>query len=112
MSLMLGPAVCHAGDGMQNSMAPVGSAIAIDALNAKTRKQLVQIRGGAFLMGDFGPVHNEEELPYTDAFDEVLRTVELDGFRMQAWKVTYADSDTYSDAVGEPQVAQSKVDQN
>lgn len=113
MSLMLGPAACHAGDGVQASRAPVGSAAAMDALKAKTRKQLVQVPGGSFLMGDFGPVHNGEKLPYTGAFDDdVLRTVELDGFRMQAWKVTYADFDTYSDAVGQPRVAQSKVDQN
>lgn len=113
LMLMLGTAACHADDGMQASRGPVGSAAAIDALKAKTRKQLVDVPGGSFLMGDFGPVHNEEKLPYTGAFDDdVLRTVELDGFRMQAWKVTYADFDTYSDAVGQPRVAQSKVDQS
>ncbi len=113
LMLMLGMAACHADDGMQASRGPVGSAAAIDAVKAKTRKQLVHIPGGSFLMGDFGPVRNEEKLPYTGAFDDdVLRTVELDGFRMQAWKVTYADFDTYSDAVGQPRVAQSKVDQS
>lgn len=113
MSLMLCTAASLANAGSPAAQGSTSSAAAVDALKAKTRSQLVDVPAGSFLMGDFGPIHSEERLPYTaERDDDVLRQIELDGFRMQALKVTYEDFDTYSDAVAKPRVAQSEVDQN
>lgn len=79
----------------------------VDALKQKTLKDLVQVKGGMFLMGDFGPVHNADKLPYSgERNDDVLRNVTLDGYAITAHKITYADYDVYTEATGKPKVAQ------
>lgn len=116
MTLILGTAACHADDGKAAATPPTpataDTAKAVDALKAKTRAQLVQVKGGTFLMGDFGPQHNDEKLPYSGTTDDdVLRKVTLDDYALQSHKVSYADFDVYTDAVGKPRVAQSTLDQ-
>ncbi|OLG48082.1 formylglycine-generating enzyme family protein [Xanthomonas oryzae] len=79
----------------------------VEALKQKTLKDLVQVKGGTFLMGDFGPVHNPDKLPYSgERNDDVLRNVTLDGYAITAHKITYADYDVYTDATGKPKIAQ------
>ncbi|PPV00774.1 sulfatase modifying factor 1, partial [Xanthomonas bromi] len=71
----------------------------VEAVKQKTLKDLVQVKGGTFLMGDFGPVHNADKLPYSgERDDDVLRNVSLDGYAITAHKITYADYDVYTDA--------------
>ncbi|WP_428942666.1 formylglycine-generating enzyme family protein [Xanthomonas oryzae] len=83
----------------------------VEALKQKTLKDLVQVKGGTFLMGDFGPVHNADKLPYSgERNDDVLRNVTLDGYAITAHKITYADYDVYTDATGKPKIAQGKID--
>lgn len=83
----------------------------IEALKTKTRKDLVAVKGGTFKMGDFGPIHSEEELPYSsNPDDDVLHEVTLDDFSIGAYKVTYEDFDTFTDATGRPRVAMEKMD--
>jgi hypothetical protein len=42
---------------------------ALQALVAKTKKNLMFAQGGSFQMGDFGAIHNKEKLPYYGALD-------------------------------------------
>ncbi|HIE1098844.1 MULTISPECIES: formylglycine-generating enzyme family protein [Stenotrophomonas] len=77
----------------------------------KIISDLVPIKGGSFLMGDFGPVHNEDKLPYSGAMnDDVLRKITLDGFSIMAHKVSIEDFDAFTDATGRPKVGTTKID--
>ncbi|WP_181358746.1 MULTISPECIES: SUMF1/EgtB/PvdO family nonheme iron enzyme [unclassified Stenotrophomonas] len=77
----------------------------------KIISDLVAIKGGTFLMGDFGPVHNEDKLPYSGAMnDDVLRRITLDDFSIMAHKVSIEDFDAFTDATGRPKVGTSKID--
>lgn len=81
------------------------------ATQQKIMSDLVSIKGGSFLMGDFGPVHNEDKLPYSGAMnDDVLRKITLDGFSIMAHKVSIEDFDAFTDATGRPKVGTSKID--
>lgn len=78
----------------------------LEALKVKTLKDLVFVQGGGFKMGDFGPIHNEEKLPYSgNTDDDELHEVVLDSYSILAHKVTYADFDVYTDSTGKPRVA-------
>jgi len=69
----------------------------LQALVAKTKKNLVFVQGGSFQMGDFGPIHNAEKLPYYGGMDSMmLHKVTLDSFSMAAYKTTYEDYDVYT----------------
>ncbi len=77
----------------------------------KMLSDLVPIKGGSFLMGDFGPVHNEDKLPYSGAMnDDVLRNITLDGFSIMAHKVSIEDFDAFTDATDRPRVGTSDLD--
>lgn len=81
------------------------------ALLRKSIGDLVFVRGGAFKMGDFGQVHSADRLPYTGQPEALpLHEVELDGFSIGRYKVTYEDFDVYSDAKGLPHIATAKFD--
>jgi formylglycine-generating enzyme required for sulfatase activity len=86
-------------------------ATALQALVAKTKKNLVLIEGGSFQMGDFGPLHNEEKLPYYGHVSSItLHKVTLDSFSMSAYKTTYEDYDLYSDIHGLKKLMQDTRD--
>jgi formylglycine-generating enzyme required for sulfatase activity len=88
---------------------PEGSAL--QALVAKTKKNLVFVEGGAFQMGDFGTVHNADKLPYYGALDTMpLHKVTLDSFSIAAYKTTYEDYDIYSEANGLKKLMQDPRD--
>lgn len=88
---------------------PEGSAL--QALVAKTKKNLVFVEGGTFQMGDFGMVHNEERLPYYGALDTMpLHKVTLDSFSIAAYKTTYEDYDIYTEANGLQKIGQNPRD--
>ncbi len=81
------------------------------ATQQKILSDLMPIKGGSFLMGDFGPVQNEDKLPYSGAMnDDVLRTITLDSFTIMAHKVSIEDFDAFTDATGRPKAGTSKVD--
>lgn len=81
------------------------------ATQQKIMSDLVPIKGGSFLMGDFGPVHNEDKLPYSGAMnDDILRKITLDRFSIMAHKVSIEDFDAFTDATGRPKVGTSKID--
>jgi sulfatase modifying factor 1 len=91
---------------MTNASEPVAADLSqrAQALAARVKKELVFLRGGTFMMGDWG---NAEGLPY-DGFSEgnsrPLHKVTLDSFSMMAYKVTYDDFDLFTDTVGEQRV--------
>ena len=76
---------------------------AVQALAKKTKEQLVFVKGGEYLMGDFGEIHSEEKLPYTSERDDgPLHKVAVSDFWMSKYKVTLGDYDTYAVANGLP----------
>jgi len=83
----------------------------IEALSQKTQKDLVEVEGGTFIMGDFGPIDPRAKMPYSsDRNDDVLREVTLSSYAIGARKITYADFDVYTDAMGQPRTAQYPMD--
>lgn len=78
---------------------------ALQTFFAKAKGNLKFVEGGSFQMGDFGPVHSPEKLPYSsDADNKPLHKVTLDSFSMSAYKITYEDHDAYAQATGKPKV--------
>lgn len=64
----------------------------IEALKARTLKNVVFVEGGSFMMGDFGPIHSQEKLPYSrQTDDDVLHKVTLDSYSIGAYKATYEE---------------------
>ncbi len=62
----------------------------------KTKENLVEIKGGTFMMGDFGEKKSPDKLPYdSDADSKPLHKVTLDNYALSATKATYADFDIY-----------------
>lgn len=71
----------------------------------KTKKNLVEIKGGTFMMGDFGEQKSLDKLPYdSDADSKPLHKVTLDNYALSATKATYADFDIYTEVTGQEQV--------
>ena len=83
----------------------------VEALSQKTKKDLVEVEGGTFIMGDFGPIDPRAKMPYSsNRNDDVLRDVTLSSYALGAKKITYADFDVYTDATGQPRTAQYPID--
>jgi formylglycine-generating enzyme required for sulfatase activity len=87
----------------------------VEALKAKTLKRLSHVPGGTFWLGDFGVMLDQQAkdtdarpgpdatlgdgLPFTvDTDNKPPKWVELDGFAIQQYKVTYGDFDVYVQA--------------
>ncbi len=84
----------------------------VEALVAKSLKHLSFVEGGGFWLGDFGVLMDDnakkndiapgpdakpgDNLPFTiDEDNKPAKWVELDGFSIQRYKVTYGDFDVY-----------------
>lgn len=77
----------------------------LQQLLEKTKKNLILVKGGTFMMGDFGPEHSIDQLPYDGKGDsKPLHKVTLDDFQLSATKATYADFDIYTDVTGQKKV--------
>jgi formylglycine-generating enzyme required for sulfatase activity len=77
----------------------------LQQLLEKTKKNLILVKGGSFMMGDFGPKHSVDKLPYDGKGDsKPLHKVTLDDFQLSATKTTYADFDIYTDVTGQKKV--------
>ncbi len=71
----------------------------------KTKKNLVEIKGGTFMMGDFGEQKSPDKLPYdSDADSKPLHKVTLDNYALSATKATYADFDIYTEVTGQQKI--------
>lgn len=83
----------------------------VEALKAKTLMDLVSIKGGTFMMGDFGPIDPRASMPYSgDQNDDVLHEVTLSDYSLGAYKVTYEDFDVFTEATGREKIAQQEMD--
>ncbi|OEC92415.1 formylglycine-generating enzyme family protein [Acinetobacter sp. YK3] len=81
----------------------------LQQLLEKTKKNLILVKGGTFMMGDFGPEHSIDKLPYDGKGDSSpLHKVTLDDFYLSATKATYADFDIYTDITGQKKVGDFK----
>jgi formylglycine-generating enzyme required for sulfatase activity len=77
----------------------------IKTLVEKTKKNMIFVQGGTFMMGDFGELVNKGRLPFDgDAHSKPLHKVTLDSYSLNAYKSSYEDLDTYSAATGQPKV--------
>ncbi|EHT1099473.1 TPA: formylglycine-generating enzyme family protein [Escherichia coli] len=66
----------------------------------KSVANMVSVKGGDFLMGDFGPLVGEK-IPFSiQQDDKVLHKVTLSSFMISKYKVTNADYKTYLDVTG------------
>lgn len=71
-------------------------------LKRKVINDLVFIKGGTFMMGDFGPLWTKEKSYYTSGLDnKPPRKVALTGFSIARYKSTYAELDVFADATGQ-----------
>ncbi len=94
---------CGAKDNKPRSVEQLRADPAVKALMDKTLKNLRFVEGGTFDMGDFGIVDSVEKLYYTSSKNnKPMHKVTLDSFSMSAYKTTYADVDTYTQAMGMP----------
>jgi formylglycine-generating enzyme required for sulfatase activity len=77
----------------------------IKTLVDKTKKNMIFVQGGSFMMGDFGELVNKGNLPFDgDGHSKPLHKVTLDSYSLNAYKSSYEDLDTYSAATGKPKV--------
>ncbi|WP_425516528.1 formylglycine-generating enzyme family protein [Stenotrophomonas indicatrix] len=81
------------------------------SLQEQIIQDLVRMKGGTFLMGDFGPVHNADKLPYSgETNDDVLRKITLSDFSITAHKISVEQYDAFSDSTGQPRIGTSEID--
>ena len=73
----------------------------INKLLDKTKKNLIFVEGGSFMMGDFD--HYDSNID-----SKPLHKVTLDSFSMSAYKTTYEDMDVYSEATNTPKVVSTE----
>jgi formylglycine-generating enzyme required for sulfatase activity len=69
----------------------------VNKLLEKTQKNMIFVEGGSFMMGDFDFADNNMD-------SKPVHKVTLDSFSMNAYKATYEDLDTYSEATNTPKV--------
>ena len=71
-----------------------------EALVAKSLSNMVPVKGGEFLMGDFGPLVGQK-LPFSiNQDDKVLHKVVLSDFSISKFKVTNDDYNKYLQITG------------
>ncbi|KOR14624.1 MULTISPECIES: formylglycine-generating enzyme family protein [Acinetobacter] len=82
----------------------------IQKLVEKTKKNMIFVEGGSFMMGDFGHVTRKDKLPITGLYAAMpLHKVTLDSFSLNAYKTTFDDFDIYTEATGQQKISTQKV---
>ncbi len=77
----------------------------IEKLKHKVLNDLVSVRGGTYMMGDFGSVFLKSGLPFTPYSDnKPLHEVTLSSFRISRYKTTFAEFDVFLDATHQPHI--------
>lgn len=77
----------------------------VQKLLEKTKKNMVFVQGGSYMMGDWGPTTREDGLPYDGRMDsKPAHKVTLDSFSIAAYKTSYEDMDIYSEATNTTKV--------
>lgn len=71
----------------------------LDALKAKVLRDQVFVKGGTFLMGDFGRLQSKEHLPWdNNSNSSPLHKVTLTSYSISKYLVTKAEADLYTQA--------------
>ncbi|WP_373687214.1 formylglycine-generating enzyme family protein [Acinetobacter sp. YH12239] len=82
----------------------------IDQLVEKTKKNMIFIEGGTFMMGDFGPLTRKDKLPIVGLYAAMpAHKVTLDSFSLNAYKTTFDDFDIYTDSLGLPRISMQEI---
>ncbi|WP_196487272.1 formylglycine-generating enzyme family protein [Burkholderia territorii] len=75
----------------------------IEKLRRKVLEDLVFVRGGTYMMGDFGSLMTKEKLPFTPwENNKPLHKVTLSSFSISRFKTTFSEFDVFLDANGQP----------
>jgi len=72
----------------------------IAKLKAKTIADLVYVRGGSFMRGDFAKLAGLGAVLTSNMDDKVVKEITLSDFWIGKYKVTYAEFDVFTDATG------------
>ena len=82
----------------------------IQKLVEKTKKNMIFIEGGTFMMGDFGPLTRKDKLPIVGLYAAMpAHKVTLDSFSLNAYKTTFDDFDIYTDSLGLPRISMQEI---
>lgn len=93
----------------QNSASPELQS-KIQKLVEKTKKNMIFVEGGTFMMGDFGPLTRKDKLPIVGLYAAMpAHKVTLDSFSLNAYKTTFDDFDIYTDSLGLPRISMEKI---
>lgn len=77
----------------------------VKAFADKSKRDQVFVKGGSFLMGDFGVVQNKQHTQWTrDNDNKPLHKVTLDSYSISKYKVTFGEFDLYTEANNLPKV--------
>src|SRR3569833_2685763 len=80
-------------------------------LKKKEIHDMIFVKGGTFMMGDFGPLWSPEKLPYSDQLaSRPAHEVTLSSYSIAKYKTTYAEFDVYTDATETPRAANGKLE--
>ncbi|WP_150696500.1 formylglycine-generating enzyme family protein [Pandoraea terrae] len=75
-------------------------------LKRKVLNDLIFVKGGTFMMGDFGPSWSPEQLYFSSGVDnKPAHKVTLTSYSLSRYKTTYAEFDVFTDATGRPRAA-------
>jgi formylglycine-generating enzyme len=67
----------------------------LDELIASLKTRMIHLKGGKFIMGDFGPMVTREKLTLSGQSDNPPHDVELSGYSIMKGRVTYGEYDLY-----------------
>jgi formylglycine-generating enzyme required for sulfatase activity len=81
----------------------------LDELIASLKKRLIYLKGGSFMMGDFGPLVFKDKLTLTGRRENgPPHEVQLDGYSIMKGRVTFGEYDLYLRAKGKPLLAEGE----
>lgn len=82
----------------------------IDQLVKKTKKNMIFVEGGSFMMGDFGPLISKDKLPIIGLYAAMpAHKVTLNNFSLNAYKTTFDDFDIFTDSLGLSRISMEKI---
>lgn len=85
----------------------------VEKLKKKVINDMIFVKGGTFMMGDFGPLWSPEKLPYSDQLaSRPAHEVTLSNFSIAKYKTTFAEFDVYTEATGTERAANEKLDKD
>lgn len=82
----------------------------IDELITSLKKRMIHLKGGKFMMGDFGPLVFKDKLTLTGNRDSVpAHEVILDGYSIMKGRVTYGEYDLYLRSLGRDLLPEGEI---